>query len=125
MGTGTIAARGLGEPRRLGLSLVGDAPGIVDVYWRTSAWDTACKRAGLPGLRFHDLRRSAARNLRRAGVSAHTIMKMAGWKTGAMFARYDIVDETDMANATASYDAWLAQAGTTPRKTTPLRAPAV
>jgi len=33
-----------------------------------TAWRTAIKSAGLPGLRPHDLRRSAARNMVRAGV---------------------------------------------------------
>jgi integrase len=36
-------------------------------YFRKS-WANVCKAAGCEGLLFHDLRRSAARNLRRAGV---------------------------------------------------------
>jgi integrase len=58
-----------------------------------AAWKTTCKTAGLSGLLFHDLRRSAARNLRRAGVPE---MKITGHKTRAMYERYDIVDEEDI-----------------------------
>jgi hypothetical protein len=48
-----------------------------------------------------DLRRSAAGDLRRAGVSEGEIMKLAGWKTRAMFDRYNIIDEADLAVAVA------------------------
>ena len=41
----------------------------------------------------HDFRRTAARNLIRAGVPQHVVMKLCGWKTDAMFRRYAIVDE--------------------------------
>jgi integrase len=63
------------------------------------AWATACETAGVEGLIFHDLRRSAARNMRRAGVPENTIMKIAGWKTPAMFRRYDIQDGRDIQRA--------------------------
>jgi integrase len=43
----------------------------------------------------HDLRRSAAKALRRAGVSESVIMATGGWKTPAMFRRYAIVSSAD------------------------------
>ncbi len=51
------------------------------------------------GLIFHDLRRTAARNLRRAGVAEGVIMKIGGWRTRAVFERYAIVSQTDIADA--------------------------
>jgi len=51
------------------------------------------------GLIFHDLRRTAARNLRRAGVAEGVIQKIGGWKTRSVFERYAIVTQTDVADA--------------------------
>ena len=66
-----------------------------------SAWKRATKRAGLAGRLVHDLRRSAARDFRRAGVSEGEVMKLCGWETRAMFDRYNIIDEQDLARAVA------------------------
>jgi integrase len=51
------------------------------------------------GLLFHDLRRTGARNLRRAGVAEGVIQKIGGWKTRSVFERYAIVDQRDIADA--------------------------
>ncbi len=59
-------------------------------------WKNLCTAAGVPGLLFHDLRRTAARNLRAAGVPEEIIMRIAGWKTSSVFKRYAIVDKTDV-----------------------------
>jgi len=64
-------------------------------------WESACQAAGLDGRLVHDLRRSAARDFRRAGVSGHEIMKLCGWKTGDMFDRYNIIDYADLMRAVA------------------------
>lgn len=47
----------------------------------------------------HDLRRSAARQLRQAGIAETTIMDMAGWATREMFKRYAITDSSDIRDA--------------------------
>ena len=57
------------------------------------AWAKACEKAGVPGRIPHDLRRSAVRNLERAGVPRSVAMRMVGHKTEAIYRRYAIVDE--------------------------------
>jgi len=64
-----------------------------------TGWSAAVKAAGVPDLTFHDLRRTAVRNMRRAGVPQVIRMAISGHKTDSMERRYNIVDGDDLAVA--------------------------
>ena len=74
------------------------------------AWVGACKRAGVPGRIPHDFRRTAVRNLERAGVPRSTAMAMVGHKTEAIYRRYAIVDHEMLKEGAAKLAAFSASA---------------
>lgn len=69
-------------------------------YLRRS-WITACRKAGVPGRLPHDLRRTAVRNLERAGIPRSVAMALVGHKTESVYRRYVIVDESMLRAAAA------------------------
>ena len=69
----------------------------IQSYYK--AWHTACNAAGYPGKLPHDFRRTAARNMTRAGVTETVAMSITGHKTNSMFRRYNITSQEDKKQA--------------------------
>jgi integrase len=70
------------------------------------AWRKARVAAGCPGRIPHDFRRTAVRNLVRAGVPERVAMQLTGHKTRAIFERYNITSPNDLREAAQRLDAY-------------------
>jgi integrase len=60
------------------------------------AFKATAKEAGMAGVVPYDMRRSAVRNFRRAGLSENEGMKLSGHETDSIYRRYDIISDDDL-----------------------------
>jgi len=93
--------------RRFGCSLIFHRDGKRVGDFR-KAWATVCRKAGISDRILYDFRRTAIRNMIRAGVPERVAMAISGHRTRAVFDRYNITSEQDLQEAASRVSAYVA-----------------
>ena len=104
------SSRGAVDLQRARNPRVFSRDGVPVRVWRTALRD-ACRKAKVPHRLLHDCRRTAARNLIRAGVPERIAMLLTGHKTRAVFDRYNIVNEQELLTAGERLAAYVGTSG--------------